>query len=70
MNKVERVFMELHFVQLAADAIQRRHPQADWLVRHAHFGDTGLTDRALEAAVERLGVWLTEHSEGTDAAGS
>lgn len=58
MNRVERVYMELQFVQLAADAIQRQHPQAVWLVEHGHFQNTGLTDRALEAAVERLSGWL------------
>lgn len=52
--------MEEMFVQLAADAIQRRHPQAVWLVKHGHIGRTGLSDRALEAAVERLGVWLDD----------
>lgn len=52
--------MEEMFVQLAAEAIGLRHPQAAWLVKHGHFLNTGLTDTALEAAVERLGVWLDE----------
>jgi hypothetical protein len=63
VNRVERVRMEETFVQLAADAIGHRHPQADWLAGHGRFGDTGLTDRALEAAVERLGAWLASRRD-------
>ena len=60
MNRIERVYAERTFVALAADAIVRRHPQADWLVRHGYIGRTALTDRALEAAIERLEAWLAQ----------
>ena len=63
MNHVERFHLEVMFVAVAAEAIQRRHPASDWLVERGHVGHTGLTDRALEAAVERLGVWLDEQRE-------
>ena len=61
MGAFRRYLLEEVFVQLAADAIQRQHPQADWLAKHGQAGHTGLTDRALEAAVERLGAWLSQH---------
>jgi hypothetical protein len=63
MNKVERVHAEYRFVALAGEAIYRRHPQAVWLAEHAYIGRTGLKDRALEAAIERLRTWLAEQSE-------
>jgi hypothetical protein len=62
VNRVERLEMEEMFVQLAADAIQRRHPQADWLVTRANIGRIRMSDAALEAACERLGIWLVEHA--------
>ena len=60
MTPVERVRMEEMFVQIATDAIVLLHPQSAWLAKHGRIGNTGLTDAALEAAVERLGVWLDE----------
>lgn len=64
MSAFRRVMLEEEFVQLATDAIQRQHPQAAWLAEHGHAGETGLTERALEAANERLKAWLTEHPPG------
>ena len=61
MSAFRRYMLEEQFVQLAADAIERQHPQSDWLVAHGYVGNTGLTERALEAAVERLGTWLADH---------
>ena len=58
MTPLERVYAEERWVQLAADAIQRRHPNADWIARHGQLYATGLTDAALEAANERLTAWL------------
>lgn len=60
MNRIERLHAEERLVQLAADAIQRRHPQASWLVEHGRIGQTGLTERALEGAIERLEAWLAD----------
>lgn len=61
MNKVQRVNAEYRFVSLVGQAIVRRHPQAVWLAERGYVGRTGLTDRALEAAIERLDAWLAEH---------
>lgn len=61
VNKVQRVYAEERFVSLSGEAICRRHPEAAWLAQHAYIGRTGLTDRALEAAIERLLAWLDEH---------
>jgi hypothetical protein len=66
MTPVERVQMEEMFVQVAADAILLRHPQSVWLAQHACIGHIRLTDTSLEAAVERLGVWLAEQHEGRE----
>jgi hypothetical protein len=55
--------MEEMFVQVAAEAIILRHPQSVWLAKHARIGHIRLTDTSLEAAVERLGVWLAERQE-------
>lgn len=69
MSAFQRHMLEEQFVQLAADAIERQHPHADWLVAHGHVGNTGLTQRALEAAVERLGAWLAAHKQAISEAG-
>ena len=61
MSTFRRYMLEEEFVELAATAIRRQHPQAAWLVAHGHIGNTGLTDRALEASVERLQAWVDEH---------
>lgn len=53
---------ERKFVGLVGEAIFRRHPQAVWLAEHGHVGRTGLTDRALEAAIERLEAWLADQT--------
>ena len=63
MSAFRRYMLEEEFVQLAADAIERQHPHADWLAAHGYVGNTGLTERALEAAVERLGAWLADHEK-------
>ena len=60
MNKVQRVNAEYHFVSLVGEAIYRRHPQAVWLAKHGAIGRVDLTDRALEAAIERLEAWLSD----------
>ena len=60
MRKFERYVAEERFIQLAADAIQRRHPQADWLAVKGVL-PVALSDAALEAANQRLGDWLSEH---------
>lgn len=60
VKRLERVRMEEMFLQVAADAIQRRHPQASWIAAHSRGLPIPLSDAALEAAVERLGVWLAE----------
>jgi hypothetical protein len=62
MSTFRRYMLEEEFVQLAADAIQQQHPQAVWLAKHGKIGETGLTDRALEAAVERLRTWTATPS--------
>lgn len=60
MTPLERVHAEEMFAQLAADAIQRRHPQAVWLVGKGHTRPIPLKDDALGAACERLAAWLAE----------
>lgn len=67
MNRIERIVVEEAFVQLAADAIERQHPAADWLVLHGRIGQTGLTDAAIAAAVERLQAWLREQGASSAA---
>ena len=61
MKPTERLEMEERFVQLSADAICRRHPQAVWLVEKGRTRPIPLKDEALEAACERLAAWLVEH---------
>jgi hypothetical protein len=63
VTRMERLRMEEMFLQVAADAIQRCHPQAPWIVAHSRGLPIPLTDAALEAAVERLGVWLADQAE-------
>ena len=60
MRPLERVHAEELFAQLAADAIQRRHPQAVWLAEKGRERPIPLKDDALEAAIERLAAWLAE----------
>lgn len=61
MNRIERLDFEERFVQLGADAIQRRHPQGVWLGEKGRSRPIPLTDAALEAACLRLEAWITEH---------
>jgi len=63
MNRIERVNAEYRFVGLVGQAIYRRHPQAVWLAQRGAIGRISLTDRALEAAIERLEAWLAGHPE-------
>lgn len=63
MKPTERLDMEERFVQLGADAVCRRHPNAVWLVEKGRTRPIPLTDRALEAACARLAAWLSEHEE-------
>lgn len=63
MNRVQRVNAEYRFVSLVGQAIYRRHPKAAWLAQHGYVGRTGLNDRALEAAIERLETFLVENPE-------
>jgi hypothetical protein len=65
VSALRRYMLEEAFVERAARAIGLRHPHADWLVAHAYIGQTGLTDRALEAVVERLAAWLEDYDETT-----
>lgn len=60
---MERMRAEEMFVTLATECLQARHPAGAWLVKHGHVGNVGMTDTALEAAIERLGVWLSERPE-------
>jgi hypothetical protein len=60
MDRVERVQMEEMWLQVATDAICHRHPHAQWIADHSRGLPIPLTDAALEAAVERIGVWLAE----------
>lgn len=60
MTRTERLRAEERFVQLSADAVCRRHPNAVWLVEKGRVRPIPLTDRALVAACERLAAWL-EH---------
>lgn len=63
MNTYERWLAEERFVDLSCAALRRRHPQAGWLVERGRDRPIPLTDRALEAACERLAAWLEEHEE-------
>jgi hypothetical protein len=63
MTPLERVHAEEMFAQLAADAIQRRHPQAVWLAEKGRGRPIPLKDDALEAACERLAIWLAEQPD-------
>jgi hypothetical protein len=63
MNRIERLDLEERFVQLSADAVCRRHPQAVWLIWQGRTRPIPLKDEALEAACERLAAWLAEHEE-------
>jgi hypothetical protein len=69
MNRIERLQMEEMFVQLAADAIVKRHPRADWLAQHACAGRVPLTDDDLERGAERLASWLAEQPPLTPGQG-
>lgn len=60
MNRLERFHAEELFAQLAADAIQRRHPRAAWLAEKGRERPIPLKDDALGAAIERLAAWLAE----------
>ena len=69
MRRLERIVAEETFVELASQALQRRHPNADWLVEHGRLYRTGLTDRALAAANERLAAWLENHQTPDEGQG-
>lgn len=60
VNKVERVQMEEMWLQVATDAICHRHPHAQWIADHSRSLPIPLSNAALEAAVERIGVWLAD----------
>lgn len=61
MDRIARLHAEERFVQLSADAVCRRHPQAAWLVDRGQSRPIPLTDAALDAACARLEAWLAEH---------
>lgn len=63
MNRIERYDLEERFAALATDAILRRHPQGVWLAEKGRHRPIPLTDRALDAACERLAAWLAEHGD-------
>lgn len=60
MTRIERVKLEEMWLQVATDAIQRRHPHAAWIAAHSRSLPIPLKDDALQAAVERIGVWLAD----------
>lgn len=65
MGRYRRFLAEEMFVQLAADAIVRRHPQAVWLAEHGHEGNVRLSDATLDEAIKKLEAWITEHDRTT-----
>lgn len=60
MKRIERVQMEETWLTVATQALLHRHPQAQWIADHSRGLPIPLSDEALEAAVERIGVWLAE----------
>lgn len=62
MSRLRRLMNEERLVQLAADAIQRRHPHAGWLARTIQM-PIPLPDAKVEEAIEKLTAWLEEHPE-------
>lgn len=66
MRPIERLEWEERFVQLSADAIQRRHPQGMWLVEKGRVRPIPLKDEVLEAACERLAAWLADNRDDGD----
>lgn len=60
VDKVERLHLEWMWLQVASDAIQRRHPHAQWIADHSRGLPVPMKDDTLLAAVERIGVWLAE----------
>lgn len=63
MNRIRRLDAEAAFIQHVADAIRLRHPDAAWMIARCRNGSVGLTDRALEAANERLAAWIAERRD-------
>lgn len=60
MNRIERLQMEETWLTVATQAILHRHPQAQWIAEHSRELPIPLSDARLEAAVERIGLWLAE----------
>lgn len=60
MTRLERVQMEEMWLTVATEAILHRHPHAQWIADHSRGLPIPLSDAALQAAVERIGVWLSD----------
>lgn len=52
--------MEEMWLTVATEAILHRHPHAQWIEKHSRGLPVPLKDAALEAAVERIGLWLAD----------
>jgi hypothetical protein len=63
VNRVERFRMEQMWLTVATEAILHRHPAAVWIADHSRGLPIPLKDDALEAAVERIGLWLADRPD-------